>query len=53
MIGDWVEIGCNAVCNPGTIIGRHSNIYPTSNVRGVIPAHSILKAPGEIVEKEE
>ena len=53
MIGDWVEIGCNAVCNPGTIIGRHSTIYPTSNVRGVIPAHSILKAPGEIVEKEE
>ena len=53
MIGDWVEIGCNAVCNPGTIIGRHSNVYPTRNVRGLIPEHSILKSTGEIVRKEE
>ena len=37
MLGDFVEVGCNSVLNPGTIIGRHSNIYPTSCVRGVIP----------------
>ena len=53
MIGDWVEIGCNAVCNPGTVIGRHSNVYPTCNVRGLIPEHSILKNTGEIVQKDE
>ena len=53
MIGDWVEIGCNAVCNPGTIIGRHSTVYPTCNVRGLIPENSILKNTGDIVPKEE
>lgn len=53
MIGDWVEIGCNAVCNPGTIVGRHATIYPTCNVRGLVPADSILKNTGEIVKKEE
>ena len=44
MLGDYVEVGCNAVLNPGTIIGRCSNVYPTSCVRGFIPANSIVKA---------
>ena len=43
MLGDYVEVGCNAVLNPGTIIGRSSNVYPTSCVRGFIPANSIVK----------
>ncbi len=51
MLGDYVEVGCNSVLNPGTVIGRNSNIYPTSCVRGVIPENSIFKAPGKIVEK--
>lgn len=53
MVGDFVEVGCNAVLNPGTVIGRSSNIYPTSCVRGVIPAGSIYKTGGVIVKKEE
>ena len=52
MLGDYVEVGCNAVCNPGTVIGRHSSIYPTSCVRGVVPEGSIYKNSGEIAEKE-
>lgn len=51
MLGDYVEVGCNSVLNPGTVIGRQSNIYPTSMVRGVIPANSIYKKMGEIAEK--
>lgn len=51
MLGDGVEVGCNSVLNPGTVIGRNSNIYPTSCVRGVVPADSIFKEPGEIVKK--
>ncbi|MDE6185070.1 MAG: UDP-N-acetylglucosamine pyrophosphorylase, partial [Lachnospiraceae bacterium] len=51
MLGDYVEVGCNSVLNPGTIIGRNSNIYPTSMVRGCIPAHSIFKTQGEIAGK--
>ena len=51
MLGDHVEIGCNAVCNPGTVVGRNSNVYPTSCVRGVVPANSIYKNNGEIIEK--
>lgn len=51
MLGDNVEVGCNSVLNPGTVIGRESNIYPTSMVRGVIPAHSIYKNRTEIAEK--
>ena len=51
MLGDYVEVGCNAVCNPGTVIGRHSNVYPTSCVRGVVPANSIFRDNGVIVEK--
>ncbi len=53
MLGDYVEVGCNAVCNPGTVIGRHSNVYPTSCVRGVVPANSIWKDNGEIIHKED
>ncbi len=51
MLGDNVEVGCNSVLNPGTVVGRHTNIYPTSMVRGVIPAGSIYKKAGEIAEK--
>lgn len=53
MIGDYVEVGCNAVCNPGTVIGRNSNVYPTSCVRGVVLADSIWKDNGEIIHKED
>lgn len=54
MLGDFVEVGCNSVLNPGTVIGRHSNIYPLSSVRGVIPAGSIVKSGGfAVAEKEE
>lgn len=51
MIGDGVEVGCNSVLNPGTVIGKNSNIYPLSCVRGVIPENSIYKNKNEIVEK--
>lgn len=44
MLGDYVEVGCNSVLNPGTVIGSHSNVYPTSSVRGVVPANSIYKS---------
>ena len=53
MVGDGVEVGCNAVLNPGTVIGKNSNIYPTSCVRGVVPANSIWKTGGVVVRKEE
>lgn len=52
MLGDHVEVGCNSVLNPGTVIGRHSNIYPTSCVRGVVPENSIWKTGGVIVTKK-
>lgn len=51
MVGDFVEVGCNSVLNPGTVIGKHSNVYPLSSVRGVIPENSIYKAAGNITEK--
>ena len=51
IVGDYVEIGCNSVLNPGTVIGKHTNIYPLSMVRGFIPANSIYKKAGEVVEK--
>jgi NDP-sugar pyrophosphorylase family protein len=51
ILGDFVEVGCNSVLNPGTIIGRRSNVYPVSCVRGVIPAESIYKTGGMIVSK--
>ena len=53
MLGDFVEVGCNSVLNPGTVIGPHSNIYPVSCVRGVIPAYSIYKDKEHIIPKEE
>lgn len=53
MLGDNVEVGCNSVLNPGTVIGRGTNIYPTSMVRGFIPAGSIYKKQGEIAEKKQ
>ncbi len=52
MLGDYVEIGCNSVLNPGTVIGRGSSVYPTSCVRGVIPANSIYKTKTEISERQ-
>ena len=52
MVGDYVEVGCNSVLNPGTIVGRHSNIYPLSCVRGVIPAGHIWKTGGVVVAKK-
>lgn len=51
MLGDNVEVGCNSVLNPGTVIGQFSNVYPCSMVRGCVPAHSIYKKKGEIAEK--
>ena len=52
MLGDFVEVGCNSVLNPGTVVGRHSNVYPLSCVRGVIPANSIYKTGGVVVDKK-
>ena len=52
MLGDGVEVGCNSVLNPGTVIGRNANVYPLSCVRGVIPANSIYKTGGVIVSKK-
>ncbi len=53
MLGDFVEVGCNSVLNPGTVIGRHSNVYPTSCVRGVVPANHIWKTGGVVVAKHQ
>ena len=52
MLGNFVEVGCNSVLNPGTVIGPHSNIYPTSCVRGGVPENSIWKTGGVIVPKK-
>lgn len=52
MLGDYVEVGCNSVLNPGTIIGPHSNVYPVSCVRGVIPPNSIYKSGDNIIRKD-
>ena len=52
LVGDRVEVGCNSVLNPGTVIGRDSNVYPVSCVRGVIPENSIYKEARKIVVKE-
>ena len=53
MLGDHVEVGCNAVLNPGTVVGRHCRIYPTSCVRGVLPEASIWKNDGTVVQIKE
>ena len=52
ILGDYAEIGCNAVLNPGTIVGSHSNVYPTTGVRGVIPNNCVMKGENTIVEKK-
>ena len=52
MIGDGVEVGCNSVLNPGTVIGKNSNVYPLSSERGSIPPDSIFKSPDNIVKKK-
>ena len=52
MLGDRVEVGCNSVLNPGTVVGRDSNIYPLSSVRGVVPEKHIWKTGGVVVKKE-
>ena len=52
MLGDNVEVGCNSVLNPGTVVGRNSNIYPTSCVRGVVPPDSIYKSKDDIAQKK-
>ena len=51
MLGDYVEVGCNSVLNPGTVIGRNSNVYPTACVRGVVPEDSIYKKNDQIIKK--
>ena len=51
ILGDFVEVGCGSVLNPGTIVGKNSNIYPLSSVRGFVPALSIYKNAGEVVKK--
>jgi len=53
MLGDHVEIGCNSVLNPGTVVGKHATVYPTSCVRGTVPESSIWKNDGRIVKKEQ
>ena len=52
MLGDYVEIGCNSILCPGTVVGRNSNVYPLSRVRGVVPENSIFKSEGVICEKK-
>ena len=52
MLGDYVEVGCNSVLNPGTIIGSHTNVYPLSSVRGQVPANSIFKKYKDVVAKK-
>ena len=51
ILGDYVEVGCGSVLNPGTVIGKNSNVYPLSSVRGVIPENSIYKKAGEVAQK--
>lgn len=51
ILGDHVEVGCNSVLNPGTIVGRNANIYPLSMVRGFVPSNTIYKKQGELVQK--
>lgn len=53
MLGDHVEIGCNSVLNPGTVVGRSSRVYPLSSVRGTVPADSIYKRGGDIAAQRE
>ena len=52
ILGDHVEVGCNSVLNPGTVLGRGTSVYPTSSVRGAIPPNSIYKKEGNIVTRK-
>ena len=52
ILGDFAELGCNTVCNPGTVIGRRTIVYPLSRVRGCVPEDSIFKSPDEIVQRK-
>ena len=52
MLGDFVEVGCNSVLNPGTVVGRNASVYPGSSVRGIVPANSIYKSKDSIVSKD-
>ena len=52
MLGDFVEVGCNSVLNPGTVLGRNVSVYPTSCVRGVIEEGCIVKVSGEVVKRK-
>lgn len=52
ILGDWVDVGCNSVLNPGTVIGKYTNLYPLSMVRGCVPAYHIYKDRGQIVRKD-
>ena len=52
ILGDYVEVGCNTVLNPGSVVGHHTQIYPLSMVRGFVPEHSIYKKQGEVAEKK-
>ena len=52
ILGDHVEVGCNSVLNPGSVLGREVSVYPTSSVRGVVPAGCIYKSEGNIVERK-
>ena len=53
ILGDYADIGCQSVLNPGTVIGQHTQVYPLSMVRGVVPENSIYKAKDNIVIKEK
>lgn len=53
ILGDFVEIGCNTVLNPGTVVGRNSHVYPVSMVRGMVPADSIYKKQGEVAQLQQ
>lgn len=53
MLGDEVEVGCGTVLNPGSVVGKQTNIYPLSSIRGYVPANSIYKKQGEVAEKKE
>ena len=52
MLGDMVEVGCGSILNPGTVIGRNTNVYPLSSVRGVVPANSIYKGKNDVADKK-
>ena len=53
LLGDFAEVGCNSVLNPGTVIGRHATVYPLSSVRGYVPGGHIYKTAGNVVKKRD